>query len=104
TVFIYDFTNNFFYAPTVLAANANGASPNGVVGPAGNNNNNLNWGFGYVGGGDIKNTLLNNNAANQSIAVLSISDAKGVTNAAGGNWGTVVSFNGLWPTGAAAGI
>ena len=64
---------------------------------------NLNWGFGYVGGGDIKNSLNNGNAANQSIAYLSIADAKGVNNG-GGNWSTVMSYNGIWPTAAGAGI
>jgi len=103
-VYIYDYTNNFWYTPTVLAQSAFGSSPNGVVGPAGFNNVNLNWGFGYVGGGDIANSLLNPNAANQAIAYLSIGDAKGVTNSAGANWAQVVSFNGVWPTAAAAGI
>lgn len=100
-VYIYDYTNNFFYTPTVLASTLNGASPNGVVGPAGLNNVNLNWGFGYVGGGDIKNSLNNPNAANQAIGYLSIGDAKGVGTS---NWAEVVSFNGLWPTAAGAGI
>lgn len=100
-IYIYDYTNNFWYAPTVLNATLNGASPNGVVGPLGLNNVNLNYGFGYVGGGDIKNSLNNGNAANQAIAVLSIADAKGVGAV---NWGTVVSFNGYWPTAAGAGI
>jgi len=101
TVYIYDYTNNFFYTPTVLNATANGASPNGVVGPVGNNGANLNWGYGYVGGGDIKNTLNNNSISNQSIAVLSISDSKGV---GAGNWSNVVSFGGLWPTAAGVNI
>ncbi len=102
-VYIYDFTNNFFYTPTVSAATLFGASPNGIVGAAGLGNVNLNWGSGYVGGGDIKNTLNNNNAANQAIGYLSIADAKGV-NIGGTNWGEVVSFNGFWPTVAGAGI
>ena len=102
-VFIYDFTNNFWYTPTTLGTTAFGSSPNGVVGSAGLNNANLNWGFGYVAGGDIKNSLNNNNIANQGIAYLSIADAKGVNNG-GGNWSTVLSFNGFWPTAAGAGI
>ncbi|MGA2178154.1 MAG: hypothetical protein ABSH15_01035 [Verrucomicrobiota bacterium] len=102
-IYIYDYTNNFFYTPTVSAATTYGASPNGVVGSAGLNNANLNWGYGYVAGGDIKNSLNNNNAANQAIAYLSISDAKGV-NTAGGNWANVLSYNGFWPTAAGAGI
>jgi hypothetical protein len=100
-VYIYDYTNNNFYTPTVLAATTYGSSPNGVVGSAGLNNANLNWGYGYVAGGDIKNSLNNGNAANQAIAYLSISDAKGVGSA---NWNNVVSFNGLWPTTAGTGI
>lgn len=101
TVFIYDYTNNFFYIPTVLNATTFGASPNGVVGVNGNNNANLAWGFGYVSGGDIKNSLNNNNVSNTAIAYLSVADAKGV---GAGNWSNVVSFNGFWPTAAGAGI
>jgi len=100
-VYIYDYTNNFFYTPTVLNSTLFGASPNGVVGPAGFNNVNLNWGYGYVGGGDIANSLNNGNAANQAIAYLSIGDSKGVGSA---NWNNVVSYNGIWPTAAGAGI
>ena len=100
-IYIYDYTNNFFYPPTTLAATANGSSPNGVVGAAGLNNVNLTWGYGYVGGGDIANTLNNGNAANQSIAYLSIADARTVGSA---NWNNVISVNGLWPTAAGAGI
>jgi hypothetical protein len=101
-IYIYDYTNNFFYAPTTLAATTTGASPNGVVGAAGLNNANLNWGYGYVGGGDIATSLGNGNAANQSIAYLSIADAKSVGSSS--SWGKVISFNGLWPTAAGSGI
>ena len=100
-VYIYDYTNNFWYTPTVLANTLFGASPNGVVGAAGFANANLNWGYGYVGGGDIKNSLNNGNAANQAISYLSISDSKGVGSA---NWNNVISYNGVWPTAAGAGI
>ena len=100
-IYMYDYTNNFWYTPSVTAATAYGASPNGVVGSIGLNNANLNWGYGYVAGGDIKNSLNNNNAANQGIAYLSISDAKGVGSA---NWNNVLSYNGVWPTAAGAGI
>jgi len=100
-IYIYDYTNNFFYTPSVLAATAFGSSPNGVVGAAGLNNVNLNWGYGYVGGGDIKNSLNNGNAANQAIGYLSIADAKSVGSA---NWNNVIAVNGLWPTAAGAGI
>jgi hypothetical protein len=102
--YIYDYTNNFFYIPTANAATTYGASPNGVVGSAGFNNVNLNWGYGYVGGGDIANSLNNPNAANQAIACLSIGDAKGVNLNSGGNWSAVISYNGIWPTAAGAGI
>jgi hypothetical protein len=102
-IYLFDYTNHFWYQSTNLTSTANGASPNGVVGPAGLNNANLSplWGSGYVGGGDIKNTLNNNNVANQSIAYLSIADAKSVGSS---NWATMVTYNGLWPTGAGAGI
>ena len=61
----------------------------------------MNWGYGYIGGGDIANTLNLANAANQSIAYLSIGDAKSVGSA---NWNNVMTYNGLWPTAAGAGI
>lgn len=104
-IYIYDYTNNFWYTPTVTANSGYGLSPNGVIGTegAGLNNANMNWGYGYIGGGDIANTLNNGNAANQSISYLSIADAKSVSNG-GGNWSTVISVNGLWPTAAGAGI
>jgi len=105
-IYMYDYTNNFFYSPSVLAATTYGASPNGVVGSAGLNNANVNpnWGYGYVGGGDIKNSLNNGNVANQAIAYLSMNDSKGVNLNGGGNWSAVISYNGIWPTGAGAGI
>ena len=61
----------------------------------------MNWGYGYIGGGDIANTLNNANAANQSIAYLSIATPRGV---GGANWTNVISYNGFWPTAAGAGI
>ena len=102
-VYIYDYTNNDWYTPTVTANVANGSAPNGVIGTEGPGNNNANmvWGFGYIGGGDIKTSLNNANVANQSIAMLSANDSKGVGSS---NWATVVSFDGIWPTAAAAGI
>ncbi len=102
-VYIYDATNNNFYTPTVTANTGYGSAPNGVIGTEGpgNNNANMTWGFGYIGGGDIANTLNLANAANQSIAYLSISDGKGVGSA---NWANVMSYNGIWPTAAGAGI
>ena len=102
-IYLYDYTNNVWYTPTVLANNSYGFSPNGVIGTEGPglNNANMNWGYGYIGGGDIANTLNNNNAANQAIAYLSISDGKSVGSA---NWNNVMSYNGIWPTAAGAGI
>ena len=109
--YIYDRTNNSWFLPsqTTLTATAFGASPNGVVGAPGLVNietgipANLEWGYGYVGGGDIKASLnlTNGNGAlvpstaNQAIAMLSLNDAKGV---GASNWANVVSFNGIWPT------
>jgi hypothetical protein len=102
-IYLYDYTNNVFYTPTVLTNAFFGTSPAGVIGTEGPGlgNANMNWGFGYIGGGDIKNSLNNNNAANQAIGYLSIADAKGVGSA---NWNTVMSYNGIWPTAAGAGI
>jgi hypothetical protein len=103
-IYIYDFTNNFFYTPSVTANSSYGFSPNGVIGTEGPglNNANMNWGYGYIGGGDIANTLNNNNSKNQAIAYLSIADAKSVGSSS--SWGKVISVNGLWPTAAGSGI
>lgn len=100
-VYIYDFTNKFFFPGVNTSSSLVGSSPNGVVGPAGLNNANLIWGPGYVGGGDIKNELNYADATNTAIAYLSLGDAKGVGSA---NWNNVLSFNGTWPTAAGAGI
>jgi hypothetical protein len=92
TIYLYDnVTNNIFYKPTGTV----------IVGSAGNNNANLNWGSGYVGGGDIATELGYGNINNQAIAMLSLGDAKSVT---GVNWSQVVPFNGGWPTVAGSGI
>lgn len=104
-IYIYDPTNASFYTPTVstnfgLGFAAAGAGVIGTEGP-GLGNANMNWGFGYIGGGDIKNTLNQNNAANQAIAMLSMNDSKGVGSA---NWNNVMSYNGIWPTAAGNGI
>jgi len=104
-IYIYDVTNNFFYKTTSTVNGSVGASNNvfvvGVVGAAGNGNANLNWGSGYVGGGDIKTQMGISAAANQSISYLSISDAKGITGTA---YSQIVPFDGVWPTAAGAGI
>ncbi|MGD0743791.1 MAG: hypothetical protein ABSA45_01415 [Verrucomicrobiota bacterium] len=105
-VYIYDYTNNFFYPATNSpdSTASRGAFPNTVVGPAGLNNANLNWGPGYVGGGDIATSLGNPSINNQAIAYLSIGDARTIVNVAGSNWTQVVAYNGLWPTAAGPGI
>ena len=103
--FIWDPTNFVFYIPTNSVNLAtgyfgNGAGVIGTEGP-GLGNANMNWGDGYIGGGDIKAALNVNNAANQSISYLSIADSKGVGSA---NWNNVISYNGIWPTAAGPGI
>lgn len=105
-VYIYDATANNFFSPTVLSNTAAGSAPYGVVssGGAGLNNANLNWGYGYVGGGDIKTALAIGNTANLSISCLSIADAQGILSGSANNWSQVISFNGLWPTAAGTGI
>jgi hypothetical protein len=100
-IYNYDSTNNVFYKASGTLAGTFGGVNIGIVGAPGNGNANLNWGQGYVGGGDIKTELGYNNAANQAIAYLSFADAKGVT---GVNWSQVLPFNGVWPTAAGAGI
>ena len=100
-IYIYDFTNDFYYLPTVLAANPNGTSPNGVVGAPGLGNVNLEWGYGYVAGGDVRAALGKAAANNNAIGFLSFGDARTLGAA---NWNNVLSFNGLWPTTAGVGI
>ena len=109
--YIYDATNNDFYNGATAALTnftfgvSNATVVAGVIGSEGPGltGANLAWGPGYIGGGDIANTLLLPNAANQSIAVLSMSDSKSV-GTSGANWGTVVSFDGYWPTRAGIGL
>ena len=104
--YIYDYTNNFWYPATNTpdSTTSKGAFPNTVVGPAGLANANLNWGPGYVGGGDIATSLGNSSITNQAIAYLSIADARTIVNVTGSNWTQVIQYNGLWPTAAGAGI
>ena len=108
STYIYDVSaNNFFYPTQALGSitrSATGLAPNGVVGPAGFGNANLNWGYGYVGGGDIGTALKSTGSSNTSIAFLSFSDAKGVFGSGFTNWNNVLSFNGVWPTAAGAGV
>ena len=101
--YIYDYTNNFWYLPTVTANTSFGASPNGIVGAAGLNNVNLNWGYGYVGGGDIKNSLNSVGSSNTAIGYVSFSDGKAIGSSSVA-YQNLLSFNGVWPTAAGAGI
>jgi hypothetical protein len=92
TIYLYDnITNNIFYKPSGTV----------IVGSAGNNNANLNWGSGYVSGGNIATELGYSNPNNQAISYLSIADAKSITGTA---WSQVIPFNGGWPTAAGSGI
>jgi hypothetical protein len=99
TIYNYDVTNNLFYKATNnvnAPTGGSGGGPSiGIVGPAGNLNANLNWGPGYVGGGDMSTVLKNNNAANMSIGFLSFADAKSLN---GTTWSQVIPFCGIWPT------
>jgi hypothetical protein len=100
-VWLFDYTNHFWYQSTNLTTTTTASSPNGVVGPAGFNSVNLNWGSGFVGGGDIRTSLGNTDPGNQALACLSIGDAKSLGSS---NWAQVITYNGLWPTGVGAGI
>src|ERR1035437_997328 len=102
-VYIFDVTNNFWFAGTNSNNSLIGSSPNGIVGAAGLGNVNLNWGSGYVGGGDIATELGYTNSANAAIAFLSIADARAINNTAT-NWTQVLPVNGIWPSTVGAGI
>jgi len=107
-VYCYDNTNSHgWYTPAQLAPAGlaigtgltYGDGTNGVMSAGGygfDGNVNLLWGNGYVAGSDVANTLNINKADNQSIGVLSVSDAASVGGST--NWGCVISLNGLWPT------
>jgi hypothetical protein len=99
TVHNWDATNKLFYKGTNTlngpVGGTGGGASIGVVGPRGNGDVNLNWGPGYVGGGDIANVMKDTSPNNLSIAFLSMGDAKGITGTA---WSQVIPFNGLWPT------
>ena len=100
-VYIWDQTNTFWYLPANNLATLTGSYPNGVVGPSGLNGVNLNWGQGYVGGGDVRTALAQSSITNQSLGYLSFADAKSLGSS---NWANVISFNGLWPTAAGSGL
>ncbi len=102
TVYNFDNFHSAFYPATNTLFATAGTNGFGVIGSApGNNNANLNWGPGFIGGGDLRSALKYANTANQSIGYLSFGDAK---SAGLVNWGTVLSFNGVWPTAAGATI
>jgi hypothetical protein len=103
TTYLYDVTNNSFYTSNAGIAGSAGNAALGVsvVGSAGLNGVNLNWGSGYVGGGDVRTELQINNPANQSLSYLSFADARNITST---NWSNIIAYNGVWPTAAGAGI
>jgi hypothetical protein len=101
----YDQTNHVFYDPTGDALGARGESAYAVIGSfAGFNNANLQWGPGYIAGGDIKNALGVTDSQNLSIGYLSLSDAKAILSGTANQWSQVISLNGAWPTAAGLGI
>jgi len=103
---IWNTASGGFYFPSTNTWAATGDGTAGVIGGAGpgNNNNNLNWGTGYIAGGDIA-TVLNyttaNGVTNQSISYMSVGDAKGVGPS---NWANVLTLDGQWPTADGAGL
>ena len=102
SIYNYDHAALKFYPATNSLFATAGTTGFGVVGTsAGNGNANLAWGSGYIAGSDIRTALKIADAQNQSIAYLSFADAQ---SAAGVNWGSVIAFNGTWPTAAGAGI
>ena len=62
--------------------------------PATTNRGPAAFGPGYVGGGDVKSIMQASGIGNQSIAYLSIGDAKGIT---GVNWSQMLAYNGQYP-------
>lgn len=114
-VYLWDNVAKNYYggaiSTLVLSNNATGLAPYGVVGPAGLNSVNVSadWGFGYVGGGNIATALNYQHPNNQAIAYLSMSDSRTVGPQVGSgtsftNWANVISVNGLWPTAEGAAI
>ena len=105
TTYNYDVTNNAIYQPSGDLNAAAGEANYAVIGSfAGYNGANLGWGPGYVGGGDIKNAMKNNNAANTTISYLSVGDAQSILSGSANNWSQVIALNGLWPTAAGPAI
>jgi hypothetical protein len=103
TIYNYDHAALAFYKANNSLFATTGTTGFGVIGSApGVGNANLGWGPGYIGGGDLRSGLKYTDLANQSIGYLSLSDAR--TGGTNGNWGTVLSFNGTWPTAQGAAI
>jgi hypothetical protein len=104
-VYIYDTNSMSFFAPTIHSNTPAGTAPYGVVDSTGGglNGANLNWDFGYVGGGDIRTALNYTDPQNLSIGILSFADAQ-KANLNSQNWGSVVSYGGLWPTAAGSAL
>ncbi|HEY2329838.1 MAG TPA: hypothetical protein VGI63_08505 [Verrucomicrobiae bacterium] len=102
-VYIWNTINKNWYLATNSVVTSAGDGTNGVVGPAGIANANANWGSGYVGGGDVRTALSDNSTNNLSLGFISFGDTKS-TALGGQNWGTVISFNGNWPTAAGVGL
>jgi hypothetical protein len=105
---VYNFDNiqSVFYRATNSLFATAGTNGFGVIGSsAGNGNANLIWGPGFIGGGDLRTALKYVNAANQSIGYLSMADARTAgLNQSGTQWGSILSFNGVWPTASGASI
>jgi hypothetical protein len=102
TIYNYDHTNLQFYLANNTAFSTVGRTNFGVVGStAGIGNANLAWGSGYIGGGDLRTGLKYTDVQNQSIGYLSFADAK---SAGLVNWGSLLSYDGVWPTTSGAGI
>jgi hypothetical protein len=100
--YIYNTNSHSWYAPSSLTSGLLGDGTVGVVGAAGLNNANLNWGYGYVGGGDLRTALsLATGVTNLGLGMLSLADAKSLGSS---NWANVVSLNGFWPTTAGIGL
>jgi hypothetical protein len=103
-IYIWNETSKVWYPgtnDTIIASSGNGT--NGIVGPAGLNSVNANWGGGYVGGGDLRDHALADTSANNlSLGFISFNDCR--TLGVGSNWKTVIPFNGIWPTSAGSGV
>ncbi len=107
---VWDSTNNIMYIPTnttplVTAGQGSTSTATNVqvagTEGAGFGGANLQWGAGYIGGGDIATALGYANSNNTAIAYLSMGDSRTITTT---NWSQVISYAGLWPTAAGSAI